>query len=435
MARNRTGPWYRWQVVALLWACGFFNYADRQALMSVFPTLAKEMGLSLTRLGMLGSAFMVVYALAAPIAGAIVDRWPRRALIVAGLAFWSVICAATGSAAGFSQLVWLRAAEGLGESCYFPASMSLLADYHPRETRSRAMSLHQTSVYVGTAGGGILAGFLAGRYGWRQPFWALGLAGMAYAILLWFLLVESPRGASDGKSIPHDLPEDDAIGGSDKRSLLDDLRSILRHPSACALLLAFAGANFVAMALMTWLPTFVFQRFGTDLLTSATIGTFFLPMASLVGVLLGGVLGDASARRRPGGRMTVQGVALLLGAPCVFVAARSGTIAVLILALTGIGLCKGIYDASIFASIYDVIGPSVRGTAAGLMNTIGWAGGALAPVALGLVGDRYGLGPAIAATAAAYLLAGLCAIGAGGMVGGGIHHKGTKGTKEENQKF
>jgi sugar phosphate permease len=404
--------------VALLWACGFFNYADRQALMSVFPELAQEWGLSLTRLGMLGSAFMVVYALAAPFAGAIVDRWPRRALIVGGLAFWSLICAATGSAVGFLPLFWLRAAEGLGESCYFPASMSLLADYHPRESRSRAMSLHQTSVYVGTAGGGILAGFLADRYGWRQPFWALGLAGFVYAGLLWFLLVEAPRGASDGKVKHEDWPRDDAIGG-DRRRPLDDLRSILRHPSACALLLAFAGANFVAMALMTWLPTFVFQRFQTDLLTSATIGTFFFPMASLVGALIGGALGDASARHRSGGRMRVQGVALLLGAPCVFVAGTSGTVAVLVAALIGIGLCKGVYDASIFASIYDVVDPSVRGTAAGLMNTIGWAGGSLAPLALGLVGDRYGLSPAIAATAAAYLAAGLCAVGAGGLVRGG----------------
>ncbi len=131
------GPRYPWVVVGLLWFCGFFNYADRQAVFSVFPLLKAEFGLSNEQKGLIGSAFMLVYALSAPLAGFVVDRASRRFLIVAGLAFWSLVCAATALARTFNQLLFFRAAEGLGETFYFPASMSLLADYHGPRTRSR----------------------------------------------------------------------------------------------------------------------------------------------------------------------------------------------------------------------------------------------------------------------------------------------------------
>src|SRR4029077_13178844 len=129
--------------------------------------------------------------------GFTVDLLPRRLLITAGLAFWSLICAATALSRSFAQLVFFRGAEGLGESFYFPASMSLLADYHRPKTRSRALSIHQTSVYLGTAGGAGLAGYLGERLGWRWPFWILGLAGMVYAVFLGFCLVEPPRESTD----------------------------------------------------------------------------------------------------------------------------------------------------------------------------------------------------------------------------------------------
>jgi MFS family permease len=109
-------PGYRWWVVGLLWFCGFFNYADRQAVFSVFPLLGKEFGLSQTHKGMIGSSFMVVYALASPLSGFVADQFSRRWLIVAGLGFWSLICAATATARKFGQLLFFRAAEGLGES-------------------------------------------------------------------------------------------------------------------------------------------------------------------------------------------------------------------------------------------------------------------------------------------------------------------------------
>ena len=155
-----SSPHYPWIVVGLLWFCGFFNYADRQASDAVFQLLKGEFEISDPQLGTLSSAFMLLYALTSPFTGYTVDLVSRRLLIATGLAFWSLVCAATALSRNFIQLLFFRAAEGLGESFYFPASMSMLADYHGPRTRSQAMGIHQTSVYLGTAGGWSLGGAL-----------------------------------------------------------------------------------------------------------------------------------------------------------------------------------------------------------------------------------------------------------------------------------
>jgi MFS family permease len=389
----------KWFVVGLLWLCGFLNYADRQAVSAVFPMLGDEFRLSPESKGAIGTSFSLVYALSAPFAGFLVDRLSRRRLIIWGLAVWSAICAATGLARTFGQLLVFRGLEGLGESFYFPASMSLLADHHGSRTRSRAMSLHQTSVYGGTALGMILAGYLGQRYGWRSPFWILGILGVLYALVLPRLLVEPQR--------ERYREESEVLEG--RVSLTGNLARILREPAALLLLAVFAGANFVALTLLTWLPEFVKGRYGYDLTSSNTVAGLFFPGGNAVGALCGGALADHAARRTPGGRVMVQAAGLLLGAPCVYLAGTTGSIAVLIPALVGIGLGKGIYDANIFASVYDVVRPEVRGTAAGLMNTVGWAAASPAPALVGWLSRRHGLGGAIALTAMVYLAAGLLA--------------------------
>ncbi len=402
-------------VVGLLWFCGFFNYADRQALSAVFPLLESEFKLTDGQLGLLGSAFMVVYAVASPFTGYTVDRFSRRLLVGLGLAFWSLICAATAFGRSFVQLLLLRGAEGLGESFYFPASMSVLADYHGPRTRSRAMSIHQTSVYLGTAGGWYLGGLLGERFGWRSPFLALGLAGLAYAGFLSMALVEPRRGGTtteEGEStdLAESIPESAHLTRGEG-GFLAKIGRIAREPAAAILLLVFVGANFVATTFLAWLPTYVFRNFDLGL-TSSSLLSIFWPLASLPGALLGGIGADLAARRSAGGRVGVQAIGLILAAPFVFLCGATHAVPVLIVALVGSGLCKGIYDANIFASLFDVVRAEDRGTAAGLMNTLGWTGGFIAPALVGWASDRFGLGLAITATAAVYLLVGLLALAA-----------------------
>jgi MFS family permease len=143
-------PSYKWVVIAMLWFVCFLNYADRQAIFSVFPLLKSQMKLSDLQLGIVGSSFMWMYALFGPVAGLLCDRFPRKTLVLGALVFWSAITGATALAHSYPELVICRALGGLGEAFYFPAAMSLISDYHGLQTRSRAMSLHQSSVYAGS---------------------------------------------------------------------------------------------------------------------------------------------------------------------------------------------------------------------------------------------------------------------------------------------
>lgn len=380
----------------MLWFIAFFNYADRQAIFSVFPLLEKEMGLSTVQLGLLGSSFAWVYGLGALFAGTIVDRIKRKTAILGGLQAWSIICVATASARTFPQLVFFRAAEGLGETFYFPASMSLVSDYHDKRTRSRAMGAHQTSVYVGTIGGGFFAGWIGQVYGWRWSFIVFGTLGILLGLVLQRMLVEPKRGAAEG------------LEGKAPKSLGQFLGEAWQTRTVRVLVLAFVCSNFVATVLLSWMPKFLFDRFHLSLAQSGLAATIFVQLASLAGSALGGILADKMRERTPAGRMIIQAAGVLCGAPFVWWCGQTQSIGTLIAALTGWGLFKGLYDANIFASIYDVVPPESRGAAAGLMNTLGWlAGGGSAPLVIGWIAQSTGLGMAISLAAGVYVLAGL----------------------------
>jgi MFS family permease len=396
----------------MLWCVCFFNYADRQAIFSVFPLLKPQLNLSDVQLGIIGSSFMWVYAAAAPFAGMVGDRLRRKTVIIAGLIFWSLITIATALSTRYAHLVIFRALEGLGEAFYFPASMSLISDYHGPSTRSRAMSTHQSSVYIGTAAGGTVAGVLGQHYGWRSSFYLFGSLGVLLAFVLIWTLREPKRETSATAASEETSRRLSALAGeSGSKPTSDDERqaaSPQTHLGMGAMLMAvFAGANFVAMVFLTWMPLFLYRKFGMSLSMSGFSGTAYLQTASILGVITGGVLADRLARRHPGGRMMAQALGLLAGAPFIFLTGWTLSVPLLILAMSGFGYFKGMYDANIFASLYDVVRPERRATAAGLMNAVGWIGGSTAPVAIAAASERYGMSACISANSVIYLSFGL----------------------------
>ncbi|MCE9631545.1 MAG: MFS transporter [Planctomycetia bacterium] len=403
----------------MLWLVCFFNYADRQAIYAVFPLLGREFDFDKVELGLIGSAFMWVYAGGAPFAGLLADRLPRVHLILGGCIFWSFVTVATAWCSKLWHFVAVRAAEGLGETFYFPASMSLTADYHGPRTRSRAFAFHQSSVYIGTILGSWLGAMLAEWYGWRVGFFLFGIAGLVVAAVLYLFLREPERGAAECESpslqshmhVAHAVTSDVA---HQPLGFRETLRLILGRPVTLLLMIAFLGANFVATIFLTWTPTFLVEKFGYSLGAAGLNGALFIHLASAVSAPLAGIAADRLAQWFAGGRIVVQAAGLVIGSVFVATVGLCTTTPVLVVAMTAFGLCKGCYDAGIFASLYDEIEPRARASAAGVMNTVGWGGGALGPLFVGLA-TKYGGGGndvenmsrAIACGGVVYLVCGL----------------------------
>jgi MFS family permease len=393
----------------MLWFVCFFNYADRQAIFSVFEPIKSEMGLSDAQLGIVGASFMWVYAAAAPLAGLIGDRFQRKTLILGGLIFWSLITVATAFAQNYTHLVICRALEGFGEAFYFPASMALVSDYHGHETRSRAMAIHQSSVYAGTIAGGSVAGIMADHYGWRSSFYLFGWFGVFLGIMLFFFLKEPRRGQSEEGA------EGKAEVGAETHTainlkqpdLLGSIAEILKTPMVRILILVFVGANFVAMIFLTWMPTYLKRTFQMSLSMAGVSATIYLQIASVLGVITGGVLADRLRKKHAGGRMMTQALGLFIGAPFIFLTGWTLSTPVLVLAMIGFGYFKGMYDANIWASLHDVVRPHRRATAVGLMNSVGWVGGGAGSALIGVAAPAFGMSACLSANSIIYCLVGL----------------------------
>jgi sugar phosphate permease len=282
--------------------------------------------------------------------------------------------------------------------------MSLLSDYHGKTTRSKAIGFHQTSVYIGTIAGGFFAGLIGQYYGWRWSFYLFGGLGVVLGFVLNRYLREPDRGAADFE----DSGYSPRAAHTEKLSVGESLRAVLATPTALALMGAFVCANFVAVVLLSWMPAFLYEKFHMSLAMSGLTATLFAQLASMVGSISGGWLADAWRSRSPRGRMLVQAIGVFGGAPFVVLCGLTQSVTMLIVALTAWGFFKGLYDANIFASVFDVIRPEARGTAAGLMNTVGWlGGGGSAPLVIGIVATRHGLSISIALASVVYVVAGL----------------------------
>ena len=385
---------YRWWLIAMLWCVCFCNYADRQAISSIFPLLRSDLLLNDLQLGIIASSFMWMYAVAGPVAGWLSDRVSPRSVILSALIFWSAVTAGTAVCHSFGTMVVFRTLGGLGEAFYFPAAMALIGLYHSAATRSRAMALHQSSVYAGTIGGGVLSATIAQSHGWRSSFVVFGVAGVLLGLVLLLLLRRPPARAL-------------ATETNTDQNFLHGVRDTLRSSRVVTLIAVFIGANFVAVVFLTWLPTYLFTKFHLSLARAGFSSTAYLQMASVTGVLLGGVLGDRFAVRRVGGRQMIQAFGLLMGVPFIFITGWSLSMAGLIAGMIGFGFFKGMYDANLWASLYDVIPVERRGVAAGTMNSLGWLGGGFAPILIAAAAGRFGMSACLSATSAIYLCLGL----------------------------
>jgi MFS family permease len=183
-------------VLLILTVINFLNYIDRQIIYAVFPLIKEEMLLSDKKLGLIGSAFVIIYLITSPIFGRLGDIVSRKGIIALGVGLWSLATVGASLAQNYFQLLLSRSLVGIGEASYSVTAPTLISDYFGRERRGKALSFFVMALPVGSALGYILGGHLGEIYSWRSAFLIVGLPGLLM-VLLCLRIKEPKRGAVD----------------------------------------------------------------------------------------------------------------------------------------------------------------------------------------------------------------------------------------------
>lgn len=378
---------YRWEVLLWLWLAFFLNQADRQVFNVVLPLLRQDLHLSDFQLGLVGSVFVLANGLMVPVAGFLGDILPRKKIIVASLFAWSLATLFTGFGSTLLYFLALRSlATAVGEAFFFPSAVAMLAAEH-KKTRARALSFFQTSVYVGLIASGWLGGAIAQRFGWRTVFWTFGSAGMALSVVV-RLRLRDLRPAELETSVSR---------------IMEAARAILSQPVARYIALASAATIFVNIGYLAWMPVYLFERFHLPLAKAGLMSMLFHHIMAFVGVILGGILSDRYAPGRPRVRMEIQALALLAGAPFLFLLGRAASAWMAYAALAGFGFFRGLFESNLYPAFYAVIEARYHSAASGLLIAFSFLVASAAPALLGKVKETAGLSSGISALSVLYI--------------------------------
>lgn len=388
---KNTGKYYKWEVLGLLWMAYLLNQADRQVFNTVLPAIRDSLQLTDTSIGLIATIFNLCYACMVPFGGMAGDRLSRKWVTTIAILFWSVATMFTGLASGVVMLILLRSvATGGGEAFFGPANYSLLGQYHT-DTRARAMSIHQTSYYVGVILAGWLAGYIADKLGWQYSFIIFGAAGIVWGIVMAFRLKDKEM--PDQAGLDNEIRQDSHSRldrESQKPGIFDGFKVVFTTPTALALTIGFSGFIFVITGYMTWVPAFLQEEFGQTQAVAGFNSMFWTYIAAFAGVLLAGTLSDKFAVRDRKVRMVIQGIGLILGAAFLFFVGDNMALWVIYLCFAGWGFFRAFFDANIYTVLYDVTPSRLHASCSSALITTGFAVGALAPVILGAMKDSMG---------------------------------------------
>ena len=313
-AKTTKPSWYKWEVLLLLWMAYLLNQADRQVFNTVLPAIRDALNLTDTSIGLIATIFNLCYAFMVPMGGWVGDKFSRKWVVTIAILFWSVATMFTGLATGVIMLILMRSvATGGGEAFFGPANYSLLGQYH-KETRARAMSIHQTAYYVGVILAGWLAGYIADKLGWQYSFIIFGAVGVIWGIIMAIRLKDKKEENADTAA-----KEDNKVG------ILDGFKVVFTTPTALMLTIGFSGLIFVITGFMTWVPAFLQEEFGQNQAAAGFNSMFWTYLAAFVGVLLAGSLSDKFAAKTNKARMLLQAFGLIAGAVFLFIMGGSKT--------------------------------------------------------------------------------------------------------------
>lgn len=378
---------YPWLVVALLWVVALLNYMDRQML----STMQGAMKLDIVELqkaeafGALMAVFLWIYGLVSPFAGVVADRVSRKKLVVGSLFVWSAVTYLMGYASDFTQLYWLRALMGVSEALYIPSALSLIADWHEGKSRSLAIGIHMTGLYVGQAVGGFGA-TIAATFSWHSTFYWFGIIGIAYSVVLALLLHDKPKTAAAVAASPNPATL------MKKENLWRGLSVVLSTWAFWVILIYFAVPSLPGWATKNWLPTLFADSLGLDMAQAGPMSTITIAASSFVGVLLGGVLSDKWVLRNIRGRIYTSAIGLGMTIPALVLLGFGHSVVAVVGAGMLFGIGFGMFDANNMPILCQIISAKYRATAYGIMNMVGVFAGAVVTQLLGKWTDGGNLG-------------------------------------------
>lgn len=375
---------YPWIVVGLLWFVALLNYMDRQMLSTMKPSMMIDIAelTSAANFGYLMAIFLWIYGFMSPFSGIIADRLNRKWIIVVSLFVWSAVTFSMGYATSFSQLYWLRALMGISEALYIPAALSLIADYHTTKTRSLAIGIHMTGLYMGQALGGFGA-TIAQQFSWQQAFHSFGLVGILYSLVLMLFLHE--------KNSPIEHIENVQKVNS-KPSLFKGLSLLFTNISFWIILFYFAVPSLPGWGVKNWLPTLFSQNLGIGMDKAGPMSTITIAASSFFGVIVGGVLSDKWVQINIKGRIYTSAIGLALTIPALLLIGYGHSLLHVVGAAFCFGFGYGMFDANNMPILCQFVSPKFRATAYGTMNMVGVFAGAIITNILGKSVDKGSMG-------------------------------------------
>lgn len=369
---------YRFLVLALLFIVYTFNFIDRQIMGILNVPIQTELGASDSEMGLLGGlSFALFYTgLGIPIAY-LADRWDRTWIMTAALTLWSGFTALCGFAQSYTQLFLSRMGVGVGEAGGVAPSYSLISDYFPPKERARALAVYSFGIPIGSAAGIAFGGLIATTFDWRVAFIVVGLAGVLIAPIFRLVVREPERGRYDAKT-----------EGAPKVGFLKALSIVARKPSFWLLSFGASCSSIMGYGSFYWIPTFLQRSYDFTVLQAGYYYGAILLVGGIIGVALGGMLGDWLGAKRRAMFALVPAAAWILALPCYALGllSPSPTIAFfLFLAPTALGL---VWLGPVIAAVQHLAPASMRTTASAsflfINNLIGIG---LGTYLLGLISD------------------------------------------------
>jgi MFS family permease len=372
---NSILPAGAWRVVALLCIVGCLNYLDRTMITTMRSSIVQAMPMTDAQFGLLTSVFLWVYGLLSPFAGFLADHYNRSRVIIVSLFIWSAVTWLTAYATTYEELLATRVLMGISEACYIPAALALIVDYHKGSSRSLATGIHIAGIMVGQSLG-FVGGWIAEQHDWSMAFSVFGVFGVAYSLVLLFLLKDAPKS------------EDDVVVKSEEKvNFFEAVKSLFSDKSFYLLIVFWAFLGIIGWMVAGWMPTYYQEHFKLTQGMAGLYATGYFYPASIVGVILGGYLTGRWGRRNPNSQIYIPIIGLCIAAPCIFIASYTDVLPLTIIMFMVYGLTRMFSDANIMPILCLTADPRYRATGYGILNLFACLIGGLSVYAGGVLRD------------------------------------------------